>query len=69
MRTDYSNPMIDRAFDALEVLSADCFTRYFAERRETAMKDETASGHKKGNRCQTSWHGFADSWADSRFWI
>jgi len=41
MRTRYSNPVIGRAFDALEIMSADSATRDFAERREKALKDET----------------------------
>ncbi|MGE0083691.1 MAG: Rpn family recombination-promoting nuclease/putative transposase [Desulfococcaceae bacterium] len=41
MRTRYSNPMINRALDALEIMSADSVTRDLAERREKALKDET----------------------------
>jgi len=49
--------MINRALDALEVMSADSATRDFAERREKALKDETMFlnearrlGRKEGRR-------------------
>jgi len=54
MRTNYSNPMINRALDALEVMSADSVTRDFAERREKALKDETMflnEARRQGQGC------------------
>ncbi len=40
MRTEYMNPMIHKAFDLLESLSADELTRQRAEVREKALKNE-----------------------------
>jgi predicted transposase/invertase (TIGR01784 family) len=40
MRTQYTNPMIHKAFDLLESLSADELTRQRAEVREKALKNE-----------------------------
>ena len=40
MKDHYKNPMIHRALDALQALSADEKTRELAERREKALKDE-----------------------------
>ena len=40
MRTPYTNPMIHKAFDLLESLSADELTRQRAEMREKALKNE-----------------------------
>ncbi|CAN2045363.1 transposase [Candidatus Magnetomoraceae bacterium gMMP-1] len=42
MRANYKNPMIHKAFDVLEKLSADEMTRYQAEVREKALKDEAS---------------------------
>jgi len=40
MKEHYKNPMIHKALDALQALSADEKTRELAERREKALKDE-----------------------------
>ncbi len=40
MRTEYTNPMIQKAFDLLERLSADELTRQRADVREKALKNE-----------------------------
>ncbi|QTA81935.1 Putative transposase, RpnA-like [Desulfonema limicola] len=40
MEANYSNPMIKKAYDALQFLSADEKARDLAERREKALKDE-----------------------------
>lgn len=40
MRQEFNNPMIHRAIDLLETLSADEVTRMRAEAREKALKDE-----------------------------
>ncbi len=40
MRTEYTNPMIQKAFDLLERLSADEMTRQRAAVREKALKNE-----------------------------
>ncbi|MDM8551948.1 Rpn family recombination-promoting nuclease/putative transposase [Desulfobacterales bacterium HSG2] len=57
MRTNYTNPMIHRAYDALKKLSADEETRRLAEMREKALKDEVSmlsaarrEGEKKGEK-------------------
>ncbi|MEZ4526227.1 MAG: hypothetical protein R2941_09940 [Desulfobacterales bacterium] len=40
MNSLFSNPMTGRAFDTLEIQSADRIARDLAERREKVMKDE-----------------------------
>lgn len=42
MRTQYSNPAIQKAFTVLEKLSADEETRYQAEMRERALKNKVS---------------------------
>lgn len=42
MRTQYTNPMIHKAFDLLEQLSADELARQRAEVREKALKNEVS---------------------------
>ena len=42
MRTQYTNPMIHKAFEVLETLSADELTRQRAEMREKALKNEVS---------------------------
>jgi predicted transposase/invertase (TIGR01784 family) len=42
MRTYYQTPLINKAFDVLEQLSADDATRQLAESREKALRDEAS---------------------------
>jgi predicted transposase/invertase (TIGR01784 family) len=42
MRTYYQTPLISKAFDVLEQLSADDATRQLAEAREKALRDEAS---------------------------
>ncbi|MCP4112337.1 MAG: Rpn family recombination-promoting nuclease/putative transposase, partial [Desulfobacteraceae bacterium] len=51
MRTHYENPLIHKAFSALESLSADEKTRILAQKREESLMNERyelASARKKG---------------------
>ena len=57
MRAHYKNPLVHRAFDILETLSADAKVRRLAEMRETALRNERASlaeareeGRKEGRK-------------------
>jgi len=55
MREHYKNPMIAKAFNVLESLSADEKARELAERREKALKDEAMfinEATRKGKREQ-----------------
>lgn len=42
MQEKYQNPMVHKAYHALQALSADEKTRELAERRERALKDEVS---------------------------
>jgi len=51
MRTHYENPLIHRAFTALETLSADERTRILAQKREESLMNERyelAAARRKG---------------------
>ncbi|MCP4346701.1 MAG: hypothetical protein GY795_14385 [Desulfobacterales bacterium] len=51
MRTHYKNPLIHKAFSALESLSADEKTRILAQKREESLMNERyelAAARKKG---------------------
>ncbi len=53
MRTHYENPLIHKAFSALESLSADEKTRILAQKREESLMNERyelASARKKGKK-------------------
>ncbi|MCP4346828.1 MAG: hypothetical protein GY795_15035 [Desulfobacterales bacterium] len=53
MRTHYENPLIHKAFSALESLSADEKTRILAQKREESLMNERyelASARKKGRK-------------------
>jgi predicted transposase/invertase (TIGR01784 family) len=43
MRAHYKNPLVHRAFDILETLSADQKVRRLAEMRETALRNEISA--------------------------
>jgi hypothetical protein len=45
MKTQYTNPEIQKAFTVLECLSADEETRYQAEMRERALRDRNSALH------------------------
>ncbi|MCP4111907.1 MAG: hypothetical protein GY749_41325, partial [Desulfobacteraceae bacterium] len=53
MRTHYENPLIHKAFSALESLSADEKTRILAQKREESLMNERyelAAARKKGKK-------------------